>query len=526
MAGLHCIDISDERDRLLEPQAVATGFREQGRYFFHPAGTGQQLYIDDAPLQPETRNGLVGWTWSPGFYAGRVQAEWMDAAGAELARFQLDVAADDRKLGSEIFARMLKELTDFNPGLPFGTEAAQSGIGVEGELMPPMLAYARLHRYGMDLVRTLQPIIKAPLTRLRQQRTMLPYQRVRRLDTASVRGMLRHGASAALLIPETGTGPVTMPRIDVAQSVEHLDNPPNQAISGVLLAVRQRCREVCHTLQVMAERNIDKDQTRTPLKPRLDRRLAFLQQLEQELNRIARQPPFVSVSRCETSAAGLNAISAHPAYARAYRFGWSVLRPGIAGIEHTEQLWLSPTWEIYERWCFSRLAICLQKLCPTMEWQWDTIPSSQHLLCLSGDDGRQRLKLVLQCRFHAGDHSNGAFRSVSASFYPDLVLTQQTAGQADRMLILDAKYRTSRTNVLDAMRSAHVYQDALRWNDRRPVASLLLIPRGGGAPWLEDPAFQTAHRVGIQVLDPAEDLTGLSIMLTRWLGLEPAPSID
>jgi hypothetical protein len=71
--------------------------------------------------------------------------------------------------------------------------------------------------------------------------------------------------------------------------------------------------------------------------------------------------------------------------------------------------------------------------------------------------------------------------------------------------VLDAKYRTSRVNVLDAMESAHIYQDALRMSDRRPAGSLLLVPRGGGAPWLEDVAFQAEHRVGVHALSPIGD---------------------
>jgi hypothetical protein len=77
-----------------------------------------------------------------------------------------------------------------------------------------------------------------------------------------------------------------------------------------------------------------------------------------------------------------------------------------------------------------------------------------------------------------------------------------------RFMIMDAKYRTSRENVLDAMASAHIYQDSLRIGGRRPDISLLFLPRGGGAPWLEEKAFQSTHHVGVHVLSP-----GLSVDL-------------
>jgi hypothetical protein len=98
---------------------------------------------------------------------------------------------------------------------------------------------------------------------------------------------------------------------------------------------------------------------------------------------------------------------------------------------------------------------------------------------------------------------------------PDLLITMES-GEAQRMLILDAKYRTSRQNVLDAMRSAHLYQDALRWKGERASCSLLLVPKGGGAPWLEEPDFHRAHRVGVHELSPSSPPSALDGLLSRW----------
>ena len=95
--------------------------------------------------------------------------------------------------------------------------------------------------------------------------------------------------------------------------------------------------------------------------------------------------------------------------------------------------------------------------------------------------------------------------SISKERVPDLVLTMYDS-KGVRFIVLDAKYRTSRPNVLDAMESAHIYQDSLRIGSRRPEASLLLIPSSGGASWLEDPAFQAEHRMGVHAFSPGGDL--------------------
>lgn len=71
-----------------------------------------------------------------------------------------------------------------------------------------------------------------------------------------------------------------------------------------------------------------------------------------------------------------------------------------------------------------------------------------------------------------------------------------------RFIVLDVKYRASRANVLDAMESAHIYQDSLRIGPSQSEASLLIIPSGGEAAWLEAPELHAEHRVGTHVMSP------------------------
>jgi hypothetical protein len=86
--------------------------------------------------------------------------------------------------------------------------------------------------------------------------------------------------------------------------------------------------------------------------------------------------------------------------------------------------------------------------------------------------------------------------SVSATLIPDIVLIAKS-GQERAWLILDAKYRRGRQNVLEGMRSAHIYRDALRLGASPPALSLLLLPaEAEDAPWLHDDLFRKTHRVG------------------------------
>jgi hypothetical protein len=111
------------------------------------------------------------------------------------------------------------------------------------------------------------------------------------------------------------------------------------------------------------------------------------------------------------------------------------------------------------------------------------------------------MAVLLQAHFPSWDQVTGsAYRSVSRERWPDLLVTV-TRGGTRRWIALDAKYRRARQNVLEAMESAHIYRDSLRWHGQRADAALLFVPAEPRASWLTDPAFHEAERVGAWVLD-------------------------
>lgn len=505
----------------LRPGEFAPGFREKYDYFFCSPVDGATLYIDEAPADVLWKEGQKGWSWQPGFYAGRVVAELVSDKGQHLAQYMLDVAPDDSKLGRDIFGRMLEELFEYSPALVFGTEAAQTDIGVSGDVLPLLLEYARLRRYAEAFLAALKAVTEQPLTRLRRERALVPYHQVRRLDAASVRGMLRRPGHAAVLLAGGALDEGEIPRFDVTRSTDDLDNPANRALTAKLLGVRRKCVQVAQALDKLAAEERD-SATRTPMRPRLLRKLEFLTDVSERLAKLHRAEPFASVSRPEVTAAGLNAISAHPGYARAYRYAWAALRPGVEGENRDETLWLSPTWEIYERWCFTRVEACLREMYADLSWKVTVAHDRDDHITLVGKGQGIRIVAALQRCFSSEGANKAGFRSVSMQLKPDIVITLESHGER-RMLTLDAKYRTSRLNVLNAMRSAHIYQDALRWDGTRPTGSLLLVPKGGGAPWLEEPDFHASHRVGVHVLAPDSPSTALKDALQAWLGF-PAPT--
>lgn len=477
------------------------GFVEARTYLFQKPCADWSLYVDDEPL-PDHPSEPSCWMWKPGFFAGEVTAEMVRADGTNSVLFLLDVAPDAKKLGRETFTQMVNELWQEDPMLVIGSEPATTPSGELGNQENPWAAFSRLRQYGPDTLRAFAPIRACPRRELRMRRDSVPLHHARRVDRQTAAALVRSPAIAFF-----GAGADELPafaqssRLDVPRVEETVDSAANRTILTLVLRLLRRTRALGECLQSLVDRE-RLSETRTSLAARWPRRKQFLDSLASQLKILLRLSPFAGAQRAEITAAGLTAIASDPIYSRAWSRGWRALRYGIESGAITERLWVSPSWEIYERWCFLRLGKLLAAGMPT--WGWHRLPVRG--AAVHGDHNRwvgschdRRAELLLQPTFPSYHVGAGRMWSISKERVPDLVLKVEHADDL-RFVVLDAKYRTSRDSVLDAMESSHIYQDSLRIGSRRPEGSLLIVPSGGGAPWLEDPEFQTEHRVGIHVL--------------------------
>ena len=499
------------KSRRIYPDDVASGFREGGKYRIQNTAEGDRLLIDDEFLEIDGGD----WVWSPGFYAGQVRAELLGAGDRVRATYLLDVSPHPYKLGHDTFQAMLDQIWEFDPSLVLGTEPAALPVGHKAAISDPWLEYARLRAYGDKFVRALSAISRQPLRELRAERAHLPLPQVRRADRHTALAAL--GSAQLLTVLGSAGGGATptsaVPYFDVPVARETLDGAGNRCIAAIAQEVSRRAMRLRDELRSIMEKESEST-TRTALTARWPRRQEFLDRLVARLRHFQSISPLADVTRREISAAGLNAVSADPAYSNAYGSGWRILRRGVEGPPQTERMWMSPTWEIYERWCFVQLGKAIRAIEPGYEWSVSRKHKSKATAAFTGSkDGNRNIELLLQPKFPAGDQSsNAGFRSISGAREPDIALTR-TDGNIPKWYVLDAKYRTRRSNVLQAMASAHVYRDALRWNGRKPESAVLLVPRAGGAPWLEQPDFIGRHRVGVCALLPDTDSQGVFDLL-------------
>ena len=505
----------------LERRGANRGFSEHQKAVFvasAPKDCGLVLLVDDEPLEletEETTDDAICWKWTPGFFAGEVRARLADSKRRTLATYRLDVGPAPEKLDTEVFDRMVEDIREFDAALLLGEEPAKIQMGAVGPTDDPLVLFERLRGRREALDAAITAVCRDPATVLHPRRRFAPLREVRRADLRTLRVALgspvaleairsarKPGADSAIGRPDARLS--AEPIFDTPAVERTVDSPANRAALLMLRALIRRAAKLPRQLKRQADQK--EGNVHTSLAARLPERRRLLEEMEKAFRAVERRPPFSQVTRAEVTAAGLNAVSAHPTYSRFWQTAWAALRPGVYGLNRDDLLPLAPTWEIYERWCFVALAKHLGKWLP--EWGWT----------LGGEQGTDRrhavgskdgvtLTLHLQFTFRS---TRGAPKedgwSVSRERRPDLVLTRREGGVTS-FVLLDSKY-TAKKLLNEIGDTAHAYQDGLRWGQGlRPAATLILAPtiegvKSGVHPWLADESYIREHRVGAVAMRP------------------------
>ena len=515
--------------RELDPEHPNGGFTElQPTTLVVPDGRECQLLVDDEPLS-QVETGRNEWAWQPGFYAGEVRAELLDRNDVTLGTWRLDVSPDAGKAGRDLFERMINEIVDFDARLVVGEEPARRRLGALGETDDPLVWLERLRRRQSELNQALAAIRREPVSVLKARRRFVPLRDARRTDLRTLQAAIRRPAALAAIGTGTGSripnGSADDAVLDVPSMERTLDAPANRCALAMLRALLLRCRELTRRLEGLADRRTQ--EASTDVAGRVPRWKQIVGEMEREFVAAERRPPFSEVRRAEVTAAGLNAVASHPLYGRFWRVGWEALRRGVYRLDPNDLLPLSPTWEIYERWCFTALARRLRVWLPDYAWNDAGAPGSDRRRVVGRRGDGHRVMLHLQKTFSSTDgvRKNEAW-SISTECRPDLVLTTETRDSATQFIILDAKYRTGRGNILRGMaESAHLYHDALRWGSRRPDLALLLVPDADETEWLTREDYVDQHHVGVVALRPdIEPPEWFRHLITAHATVDPAPS--
>jgi hypothetical protein len=223
--------------------------------------------------------------------------------------------------------------------------------------------------------------------------------------------------------------------------------------------------------------------------------------------RVMAQSHFLnSVPPRPADSSALVAAAHHPDYARFVKLCRMVLHPAVAlGQTDNSKMTLRPTYELYEYWCFLRLATMLPEIFPGMHWSPFHGTHPTRLLCEIPDGSAVRgcsdqceIALTFQQTYrYTPNHAPDPF-SISTEFRPDFVLSVRR-GTDQRLLLFDAKYRASDFSIKEALRDMHVYRDAIRTAPTQSAVdgAFILVPDfGPGMSRFFDSNYRKDYRFG------------------------------
>ena len=444
------------------------------------------LFIDDVLIN-KPPSGPYGWT--PFFFAGRVTAVVVERSGAEHV-FCLDVSPTPDKVDLVQFEGMLQAIKAFDAAMLLGDSsgAMAFGRGRQSSAFEWLLQLARLRQHGPGFLASVQQLARQPHRMLQASAAPVPLSHIKRLHSST----LREQRFARLAVGDwEDDGTLDTIRLLSQSPVWTVDTPANRAMMALLMRFIAAARRLLMNVRTPALRSDPQE-----LRLRQLRREQWLDNTIQAATLCLQSSPFNTLTRIETSSVALTHIAAHPAYSRSYRQGAQALHVGIDGNAADDVLPVSPSWGIYEAWCFVHICTIIRRLATHAPPKQPTrMATADRKLCVTLDDGRE-LQVMFQATFRAGQPRQGYLAwSLSMQRIPDIVLSVRE-GDHWRFLVLDAKYRSGKRNTLDAMSSAHLYHDALRLKDVAPDLCLLLMPGPASVAPLAQDEFWQQHRVG------------------------------
>lgn len=494
-------------------KARVAGLSEFTRYSITTGFQGPvSLYIDDVELL----SSRFGYAWQSDFYVGEVLAHLVDAQGREHS-FYLEVVPSSEKLRPDQFKTLIDEVHEFDSSLLLGQSAASLGFSRTGKasLLESLVRFHRLRQYGHQFLAALEHICSRPHQSIQAAEGLIPLSQARLLSHAA----LRDRRLVALASGLGGDMQLEDFKLPCRTAMHTVDTQANRTLKAL---VNRFYAALDSSKKKLSDGRLAEDDPAAECQR--SRRVELLSILQKKTAKLLGAYPLKAVTRADaTTAAGLTQIAAHPLYARAYRLGTAALNLNVGGSDRNDALACSASWGAYEAWCFVKVCVLLTGVCRSTPCSRTSSPTAAADLCLAWQlsDGRE-VELLFQAIFPAEkpNKHNQAW-SISRERRPDLVVVMRT-GEILRTLVLDAKYRRKRANILDAMSSAHIYHDSLRVGHERPELALLLAPGEATVQSLTEDKYWQENGVGLVAsFEPAgQGIARLATALAAWLAVE------
>ena len=419
----------------------------------------------------------------------------------------LEIRPAGSKLDEACWEALLADLEAWLPGLTTGAEGSRVGqVGLTG-VSAPLLAEALLPLIPA-LERTLRALLEASRRRVRDRLEEVPLHRTKAVDRETMAWLCRHPREAAWLDPELALeqkgAPPSLPH---RTTMDTLDHPANRHVAWLVLRVVQRMDETAHALNAVTGSKL------TDTAAWAHARADALRAAASRLRRMHRRSFLRALRPAPATESAMLVVMDQPLYARVHRLCRRLLAARFSLETGSEATATRPSFHLYELWCFLAVKRVLEDaLGPSFQWRAAGLGKMLKLdgsgtgAVFTASNKAATLQLLFNPRFPSALRKlkGRGPRSISSERRPDIVLTWAT-GQTRRWLVLDAKYRVGSQNLGQALESAHIYRDALRWPafGGHCAGAWLLAPRRttDADLWFQE-EFHQEHGLGVLELRP------------------------
>lgn len=446
----------------------------------HGSGVQPDIILDGASIgSPEasvTEEGLLWrWTYRSESWCGRTTLTVL--TGSAPIEVHVEARPDGSKYGEDEYERMIERIVAYGSQLPWGlapalTDAREVGGARLGATHPVLIAH-----YLQPLLEQLERLLLDPVLSQRRETLVQP---LRSAQVAS--GTLNWLASRPVRLKQARVGDR---RVAVPQHLrrETFDHPANRYV----VALIRRLRAVLHDTADALGRYSRGAFVDPPEQHRARHLAELTQRASMRLGAALRHPVLCALPAGEMTEGVVQIFADHPAYARFAKLARRLLDPGL---ELSDRSGLAASvrrsWDLFEIYCLYRM---LQELEHVLgdSWTFERKPPVGHVLSgpAEGVCWRARHFSGLRWEFYYqqvfGRAANGPF-SITTQRRPDFCLALFDGRRLQRWILLDAKYRTARSSINEALASMHVYRDSLSWRSspsgdpRRADAGYLLVP--------------------------------------------------
>jgi hypothetical protein len=400
-------------------------------------------------------------------------------------QIQLDIGPHEKKLGVGAWDELIQELSQISNTLPWG----MSPGAVAGRITPDALASvhpAIIEQRLPGFCRLLRQLLADPPIRTLRIRTARPLDVSRKADLRTVRWLSNHPLEFAGIrgLATEDQRPNPRALVDQPGTQESRDHPVTRYVAYLLERVRRRLVTTAVSLRQRAGHGV----------PDLSA-AAYARQLAEnvelaasEIEKVQRAPLFHSVRPEPPTDSVMQSLPDHPLYSAIHRVGRQLISPGLA-FAPGQDIYsaLKHSYDLFELAVLYRLIAAVSAGLPP-DWHLtdsgsikrlphEDRPPDGSIWFWAGPD-EQELQIYYQARFASAVDPPDIrpFSSLSVGRVPDYVLVYRRGNVVVRWIILDAKFRSSRPSIHEALGDIHRYRDSLRMSGRAADAAYIIVP--------------------------------------------------